>query len=1181
MNSNRLIASAGTAALGGLCLTMAAGQASAAPPSNIPLFLHSGVAPNVILTLDDSASMTRDYIPDTINENRDYNELYFYSAHYNGMAYDPNVTYVPPVHADGSSFSTQFTAAWDDGFKQAAKDDLRDEYLAFDVDETGNWEGSGDGQDENQAFYAVWDPDNTSCNGSDTDNDCYDKVIVSSTSGPGNTDERQNFANWYSFYRTRRSATITAATLAFQNLGAGIRLGWQRLNSDATIEGVQEFSGIHRQKFYTWVLSSPAVGSTSLREALQRAGEYYKRDAPYRKDPTNKRSELVACRQNYLILMTDGLWNGNLDPNVGNEDNNTHILPDGETYEPQPPFSDTSSNTLADLAFHYWRTDLKPELNNIVPAFMPYKGRTPADSYWNPRNNPATWQHMVTFTVSLGLDTALTDPDWGGSVFAGDYPAIASGEKNWPEVGKNDPDNAYDLWHAAINGRGGFFSTDSPHNLAHAFRAILDRVQDDIASAAPAALQSSALSGGDAVYIVRFNSQDWTGQLVSYALLEDGGIGKAQWDAACMLDGGFCATDGNTYTGETGSTRRIVTWSPKSNKGVPFGWGQLTATQQDALDGRNDNTTLGKNRLKYLRGDDSKEQINGGSFRNRDSLLGDIVNSSPVYVGAPTRFYPSDWNDRLTPSNDITPEDRATKTYGEFKSAYSSRAGVVYVGANDGMLHAFAADDGEELFAYVPNAVFDNLAKLSKPEYTHRFYVDGTPTSTAAYFNEGPEQGWHTVLVGGLRAGGQAIYALDITNVPDASATEQDIADKVLWEFTDADLGYTYSQPQVARLHNGDWAVIFGNGYNSTENDGSSGDGDAVLYLVDVEDGSLIAKIDTGIGSTSNPNGLATVTTADIDGDLIVDYVYAGDLYGNLWKFDLTSSKPKQWKVAYNNPIFQALGPHGTLQPITTKPSIRRHPTGEGYLLIFGTGKYLNTADTKIKTTDKGKIIVQSVYGIWDRDQNTLTSITRKQLLEQTIQREITKNGSQWRVVSNNIMQWYTGDGVPDNSDGKTSNDGYLGWYLDLKVKGKPAAGEMQVTNTLIRSGRLIFTTLIPNDNPCGMGGTNWLMVLDYKDGSRFQDMAVFDVNNDGVFSLKDYYDSARRDPKVSLSGTNRGTGILQEPILASGEGMDIAYLGSGTDGGVNGGTDCQGKDCVAINRKPGLWNRQSWRQLR
>ncbi|MGH8471297.1 MAG: pilus assembly protein, partial [Gammaproteobacteria bacterium] len=500
-----------------------------------------------------------------------------------------------------------------------------------------------------------------------------------------------------------------------------------------------------------------------------------------------------------------------------------------------------------------------------------------------------------------------------------------------------------DLWHATINSRGLMLEAKRPSEIADTLGAVLQDIQGRAGSASSIALNSTSLRAGSSVYQARFDSTDWSGQLLSIPILSDGTLGTADWDAALKLAG-------QDY--DTG--RKIVTFKPLARTGARFRWASLEPAQTVELE-KNPSTSLpdglGSQRLDYLRGKDV------AGMRLRAKKLGDIVHSSPAFVGAPIYRYPDRWPDtgaRAAPEN--------AAPYSMFKSSNSTRKPLVYAGANDGMLHAFDADPtaGEEVFAYVPAAVYKNLNQLTNPTYAHRFFVDGAPTVGDAFFGGS----WHTVLVGGLRAGGQAIYALDITDPP---GDETAAAAKVLWEFNDVegllpsdpdygdkDLGDTFSEPNIVRLHNGEWAAVFGNGYNNTENDPLqpqpfSTTGNAVLYIVNIETGELIKKIDTGVGKAQDPknvtpanqlpNGLATPAPIDTNGDSIVDYIYAGDLFGNLWKFDVSSADKNLWQVLgpSGGPLFVACAGTGTQcttagasnlrQPITTRPQVGRHPT--------------------------------------------------------------------------------------------------------------------------------------------------------------------------------------------------------------------------------------------------------------
>ena len=284
---------------------------------------------------------------------------------------------------------------------------------------------------------------------------------------------------------------------------------------------------------------------------------------------------------------------------------------------------------------------------------------------------------------------------------------------------------------------------------------------------------------------------------------------------------------------------------------------------------------------------------------------------------------------------------------------------MVYTGANDGMLHAFNGLTGVEALAFIPSAVFPNLHELTKPSYSHRFFVDGTPTVGDAFYSSA----WHTMLVAGLNRGGRSIYALDVTYPENFS--EANAASIFKWEYTNSDLGYTYSRPAIVRMANGVWAAVFGSGYHTSSSVVGS-TGRAYLYIVNISTGVLIRKIDTTVGTVADPNGLGTPALVDLDGDSIVDYAYAGDLQGNLWKFNLTSTNSASWDVAYisgttRNPLFVATNAGGVRQPITSRPEVGVGPKGMGMIVLFGTGKFM-------ELSDKSPTQTQSFYGLVDNN---------------------------------------------------------------------------------------------------------------------------------------------------------------------------------------------------------------------
>lgn len=1102
--------------------------------SQKPMFLVSEVSPNIALTMDDSGSMAWAYVPDGISNAND--EL-FRASRYNGMYYNPEVTYKPPVNKDGVELQTSFTEAWVHGFDHSfGSVNLGANYKPtrslYPESNYPHYHVNDSKSDLND--YYVFDATRNNCDGSRDDVDCYQGVNVGTSSGPGGIDERQNFANWYSFYRTRNLAVMSATSLAFQQISSKTRIGWQALNKCAGFstscrgyDGVSRDSRINtftddeKEVFYDWLFRLPAGSGTPLLRAAKRVGEMYKTNRPYELHPDVTDADTrLECRQNYSIIMTDGIWNGGNASGINDEDNGEKTLPDDVEYTVRPPFrKDNSGNNLADITFKYWSEDLHNLPASDQLAYMPVQDDEILESggttvtippYWNPKNDPATWQHVVTFTVGLGLNIQLQNDglEWEGDTHSGDgYAALVTGSELWPDTGNNKkPGNVYDLWHAALNGRGDFFGAETPDAIVRAFKEAIQRIQARKGSASGVSFNSGSASSFSQVFKAQFDSADWSGSL--QALPVSNGEGNlsctneprgetcpAEWEADCNLTGGLCAVTGTTISAQDWDSGRVIL-GYDGDAGIAFRWNDLTNAQQIALnDG--DGDTVGENRLKYVRGDRDQEQTHGGLFRNRKHVLGDIVNPSPVYVGIPAHLYPDSWIDAFYgASGDET-------SYSQFVADSATRKHVVYVGANDGLLHGFQAgsfdsngvfnayyNDGREVLAFAPTSTLANFSDLSDPDYgalgPHKYFVDGKLTSADVFFLGE----WHSVLVGSLGRGGQGIFALDVTN-PDSFS--EDIADKiVLWEFTDnddADLGITLSEPKIVRLHNGSWGVLVGNGYNNSTDDGAvSTTGNAVLFVLSMEDGSVLEKLDTGVGSSDDnangyPNGLSDVTPVDLDGDGIVDYAYAGDLLGNVWRFDLVSESEDEWSVeAYGNagptPLFVAHDGEATpvRQSITTELIVEKHPLGIGYgvTVSFGTGKYFEQTDnTADLDTD------QSLYTVWDHhfpDFSTVgvygspvatSSMDRDNLQSQNITAEVTEGDMRERSVSNNEVDWDTD----------------MGWYIDLLSGGVSSTGEMVVSSPILLGKTVVFTTLIPSADACSTGAGGWVMAVDIASG--------------------------------------------------------------------------------------------------
>ncbi len=665
---------------------------------------------------------------------------------------------------------------------------------------------------------------------------------------------------------------------------------------------------------------------------------------------------------------------------------------------------------------------------------------------------------------------------------------------------------------AAAGGTGtSYYATDEA-TLTSELNSVFNDILVRSGAAGAVALNSGSIQTNSRIFQAKFNTGDWSGQMQAFPIdAATGAVGTAVWDAGVRV---------NLQNWNTG--RKILTYNPSSNQGVAFRWpAAVTATTLSASQVSALNTSAasvvdgaGAQRLEFLRGSAANEGNGATNFRIRNvSKLGDIVNSSPIFVGKP----------RL---------NIADTSYAAFRSTHATRPNMIYVGANDGMLHGFDAETGDEKVAYVPSMVYSRLSGLTARGFTHRYLVDGSPSVSDIKFGST----WHTVLVGGLGGGGRGLFALDVT---DPSAfSESTPTNTVLWEFDssdDADLGLTYSQPTIMRLNNGEPGVIVGNGYNNT------GSGESALFVLDAETGGVIRKIRTGIGSVGTPNGLSTPAVVDIDGNGTADYVYAGDLRGNVWKFDLSSSSESSWNIAFTGqPLFTARDSGSVAQPITTSVEVSRHPSG-GVIVLFGTGRYIETTD--VSTTS-----VQSLYGI--RDSGTVIA-GRADLVQQTVIDTETVGGKQYRAVSANAVNWAS----------------RRGWYVDL-----PSSGERVVVDPILRNGRLIVPTTVPSTDPCAVGGYSWLMELDYLTGGRLN-VAAFDVNADGT--VTDALDSVN----FASAGSQQASGVRLDAIGST----PSVVRGFGDDGSLENKYLNQSTGGIARVLESGqpLSNRRtSWRQI-
>jgi type IV pilus assembly protein PilY1 len=837
------------------------------------------------------------------------------------------------------------------------------------------------------------------------------------------------------------------------------------------------------------------------------------------------------CQKNFVLILTDGrpTYDRGINDNSGLTDydgdctNQAYVC---DTYDRKPASEGYSyeadwiepSDYLDDVAKALYEMDLRPDINDL-------KGN-------------AVKNNLMTYTIGFADQAIINDPL---------------------------------MQDTADNGGGEFKTAADATSLVTAFQESIDSILGQTGSASAVSFNSTTLGTDTSVYLALFDTDRWSGDLIAYPL--DGITGAvgttAQWHAASKLDDRDLST----------TPRTILTYN--AGDGVPFTWTTVDALttgnaiyndlSYGAATGTED--TVAHARLDYIRGDREDEGTDAGDYRVRDSRLGDIVHSTPVYVGEPI----VDWPDGgAFPDGDTTGQ-----LYSVFRATNKSRTGIVYVGANDGMLHGFNAASGEEVLAYIPSSVYssnatDGLHYLTNPDYSHQFYVDMSPTISDAYIRRSTTDAspsWTTVLLGSLGAGGKGLFALDITNP--ANFSEDNAADLVLWEFTHANLGYTFSKPVIALMENGRWAAIFGNGYNN------GGDGKAKLFVVFLEGGldgtwtltnsgatTDYVVIDTGVGSTTDKNGLSTPAVVDTNGDGQADRVYAGDLAGNLWAFDLTAesfsvntttglpSTSNGWRVAYksgNTPTPLFSGNSG--QPITTTPVVIDHPSqtstgnGDNLMIYFGTGQYLTATDVT-QTPD-----TQSFYGIWDHGTG---SLDRSDLVEQQIidHDEDSAVPDGVRVMTTNEVSYGTGDD---------------GWYIDLDQSSD--TGERVVVNATYRGSNIYFNTLVSSTVPCSAGGYGWLMAVDAETGGA-PEKAAFDYNGDNIIDDADYIEGigtgetdAEGQPIVedrAPSGTRHEGGLPAESSFlgdrqyttdtATESGEDIEDRGVEKLGGTNTG---------------------------
>lgn len=876
-------------------------------------------------------------------------------------------------------------------------------------------------------------------------------------------EEMTNFANWYAYSRTRMMMMKTTAGRAFAPIDDRFRVGFVTINPGSPVSStkylqINPFTSSHKSNWYSKLYAQNASGGTPLRQALSRAGRHYAGKMDGINQSMSPDPMQYSCQQNFLILTTDGYWNGSggqkLDgSSMGNEDSTA----------PRPffdgPSGTTTSDTLADAAYYYYQTDLRTTGSVGALGLEVAKNNVPVSE-----SDTATWQHMTTFTLGLvdGLMTWTNDYD---TAKTGDYYGIATasstcswvtGTCNWPKPAADTLTALDDLWHGAVNGRGKYYNARDPASLADGLNDALNNLKKRDAAGAAAATSTPNVTPSDrSIFLSSYTTIDWFGNIEAQLIDPATGdvLPTVVWNARDQLDG---------RTSETADTRTIYTFSSSaSNKLKPFRYTDLSSTEQGWFADRctptplltqcplltGDDLTIansGEEMVDFLRGHTKYEDV---SFRARKHILGDTVNSVPLFIAKPKYKF----TDEVTPSY----------TTWSTSSGVAGRTPALYVGANDGMLHAFDAGTGDELWAYVPRMVMPNMYKLAEENYAskHIYLVDGTPVQMDVF--DGSD--WRTIMVGGLNSGGRGYYALDVTNPTAPKALWEICHDSSLCAIHDADMGLSYGKAVITkRAYDGKWVVLVTSGYNNV----SPGDGKGYLYVLDAVTGAILEKQGTGVGSTTTPSGLGKIAVwADnFNNDNTGKYVYGGDMEGNLWRFDLTTSSISVLKLGI------AKSEDGKPQPITTAPALglvkKTHRA-----VFFGTGRYLGPTDLSDPATHSPagtSAWQQSIYAVKDAGE-ALGTLRSAGLVEQQI---LGVTGDELtRSVTTNDVDWGTANG----------------WYVDLPITtGEDGTSEAERVNVdpQLFLGTLVVAANVPGGSACTIGGEGWLYQFDFTTGS-------------------------------------------------------------------------------------------------
>lgn len=958
-------------------------------------------------------------------------------------------------------------------------------------------------------------------------------------------EELINYANWYAYYHTRMQMMKTGVSNAFKNIGSNYRVGFNTINdtsgnlNTSLSLPVDTFATSQKRTWYDTFFAVNPTGSTTLRAALTFTGRYFAHKNGFT-DPMQ-----YSCQQNFAIISTDGYWNESNSLVVKADGSAMTDQDGGTTVRPQYEGTTASANSLADAAKYYYDTDLRNSGLSNCTGILGLDVCT--DNVFTSSTDTNTKQHMTSFTLGLGADGQLVYQDDYPTATTGDYHNIVNGALNWPVPVSNAETTIDDLWHAAVNAHGQYFSAKTPTQLSNGLNNALSQISARVGAGAAAATSTlNPVAGDNYAYVASYTTAKWygnieqrtvnilTGQVSTDAVwcaeniaasscsspgVQVTSINGGSTDVNCVTSGvaaaSSCAVGVYDAVAQTcsvpmatscigtlpgrvaaSSDTRTIKMSDGAGALVDFTLANLTAaglagsmtpsalSQYGSLTVAQQGNATAANLVNYLRGQKGYEiaasnPTDNQVFRYREAVMGDAIESQPAYIAKPVYSY-------------------ADAGYSAFKTAQASRTGTVYLGTNDGMLHAFDTTNGAELWAFVPTPVIPNMLTLADKNYTnlHKNYVNGDITiadiCTANCTSSSAT--WKTILVGGLHGGGRGYYALDITTP--SSPT-------LLWEFTTsnyANLGYSFGAPLVTKKLDGTWVVLLATGYNNSE--GGVGDGVGRLLVVDAASGALLSNISTATGSTGTPSGLAQINyyVDNLATDNTASYVYGGDLQGNVWRFDINANSVMKFATlldASSNP-----------QPITVRPELAN--INGNRMVYIGTGKYLEVSD--LTNTQ-----LQTVYGIIDANASSTLTNARASLVQQTL---TTVSGTSTRTVSSNAVNYAS----------------TRGWYINL-----PDTGERQNVASTLASGTLIVPSNVPANTACTPGGYGWLNYVDYQTGGAVDHATMLGSTqtNAMIVGLNVMYLGSSYSPVVNVVTADRPTPqLMPVPFRGSAAGF-------------------------------------------